>query len=165
MADASAKGRAARWAIEQKAVYTLAARRFREPPRSNGSDARYEAVVAELRAVHGTDAVSEANRGWLTLLARSGGEVGVEQAESKSDPLGEPAAAVAVGRAKFGYSPPPLLPLPPSLPPPLQPSHAPHVLTTEQSVVQRELEEWNQARRPLASMVARCRPLPACTSA
>ena len=55
-------------------MWTLARRRFSQTPYSNGFDKRYETVKAELRAIHGRDAINEKNKPRLKALALSRGE-------------------------------------------------------------------------------------------
>ena len=57
-------------------MWILAAQRFREKPYSNGKDARYEAVKAELRAQFGAHAIHNGNKARLKQIAiRCGADI------------------------------------------------------------------------------------------
>ena len=60
--------------LDEESMWTLARRRFSQTPYSNGFDKRYETVKAELRAIHGRDAINEKNKPRLKALALSRGE-------------------------------------------------------------------------------------------
>ena len=67
------------WICSQRAcadMWILAAQRFREKPYSNGKDARYEAVKAELRAQFGAHAIHNGNKARLKQIAiRCGADI------------------------------------------------------------------------------------------
>ena len=55
------------------AMWSLAVERFSKPPYSNGSDAKYQDVKAELKRIYGQFAINATNKSRLKYLAKSRG--------------------------------------------------------------------------------------------